>query len=415
MRLSLRAVKVELHGRIIIKNASLELGEGEAAVIAGPSGSGKTTLLRAISGSITSIFGGRVEGAILPELPGRKRFLSYLPQEPWFGIATPYVWSEITTFSNLNKMKEVETHLRRFGLHKLIRRTTYTLSAGETQRLGIASAEASGKEIYLLDEPTSHLDPQNALKVKNAVKSLIQEGKIALIVDHDPTFWEDISRNAYAVVNGELRDFTPEIYKCPKNRLRDLRPPDPKGGEVLHVSISGYRHPGSTQVVLKDVCFSVEKGSVVTVIGPSGVGKSTLLKAIISALTYGRQYVKASGKVLYIPDNPLLYFTAPNLLKEVGRKGMIYLRKFGLEKVALTPVGRLSSGERRRGAIASALSKGASLTLMDEPTIGLDPQNKVEVLETIKEAADSGTGFLIATHDRDVLRISKEVMKFEAR
>ncbi|MCD6323772.1 MAG: ATP-binding cassette domain-containing protein [Desulfurococcales archaeon] len=411
MKLKIRGVKVQLQGREIIKHATLELSEGEAVVVAGPSGSGKTTFLRVISGAIPNIFGGFVKGLIHPDLETRVKAIGYLPQEPWFGIATPYVWSEIASFSNCITDKEIEAHLTQYGLQPLKDRSTYTLSAGETQRLAIAAAEASGKELLLLDEPTSHLDLENSLRVKDAVKSLLKEGRSALIIDHNPSFWDGLASEIYALVGGELRAYTPEIYAEPEERLEVLEPPNPKGGAVLEVRIASFRHPGSEKEVLRNVSFTVEEGGVTVVIGPSGIGKSTLLKVIVSAVRYGRTFVKASGKILYIPDNPLLYFTAPTLLKEVGSNGFDLLKRFGLEKAASTPIGRLSSGERRRGAIASALGRGASVVLMDEPTIGLDPLNKVEVLEAIREAAELGTGFLIATHDPDVLRIANEVIR----
>ncbi|HDD25570.1 MAG TPA: ATP-binding cassette domain-containing protein, partial [Acidilobales archaeon] len=104
--LSIRDLRVSfpLRGEVL-KGISLSLKEGEAILISGPSGSGKTTLLRVIASIIPDVIKGWVSGAIKPkprELKAEHAVL-YIPQEPWYTVVTPYVWSEIASFTDLKR------------------------------------------------------------------------------------------------------------------------------------------------------------------------------------------------------------------------------------------------------------------------------------------------------------------------
>ncbi len=415
MNLQLDGVSISFPNNNVIKSVDLFLDEGEAILIAGPSGSGKTTLLRAIAGVIPGVYEGKVDGVIEPELRVRKSSVAYLLQEPWYGIATPYVWSEVATFTDLKKLNEIQEALKEYGLSELLHRTTYTLSAGELQRLAIMVARHSRKKILLMDEPVSHLDPDNSGKVRESVRRFIDEGNSAIIVDHLPYLWDGIVSKAYIIKNGAIREYDGSLYAPYVKKINNMVPPQGGKEEVLKVRIKQYKHPGSQKTILHNVNIALHRGEILTVLGPSGAGKTTLLKIIASAPIIPRKGIDISirGDLLYIPDNPLLYYTEPTLLKEVKDKGMKYLRLFGLSDSATTPIGRLSTGERRRGALASALVRKSSVILMDEPTIGLDPINKAKVMEALVKVAEEGVGFLIATHDRDLLKISNRVYYLE--
>jgi len=415
VRLRLDSVSVSFLRNDVIKSVNLYLEEGEAILIAGPSGSGKTTLLRAIAGIIPEVYEGRLDGVIEPELQVRRSLVAYLLQEPWYGIASPYVWSEVTAFTNLSKLDEIKGALKDYGLSELLRRTTYTLSAGELQRLAVMVACYSQKKILLMDEPVSHLDPENSVKVRESLRKFINEGNSAIIVDHLPDFWDGIVSRAYIIKDGILTEYDEGIYAPYIKKINNMGPPQNIGDEVLNVSIEQYRHPGSRKTILHNVSITLNKGEIATLLGPSGVGKSTLLRTIASASIIPRKNINlfVKGNLLYIPDNPLLYYTEPTLLKELGERGIKLLDLFGLTSSATTPIGKLSTGERRRGALASVLLRKAPVVLMDEPTIGLDPINKAKVMEALVKVAEEGVGFLIATHDRDLLKISNKVYRLD--
>lgn len=413
MSLEVRELGVVIGNKQILKSVSFSISDGQAILITGPSGSGKTTLLRVISGVIPEVYNAHVIGTIRPPLSERKRNISYVPQEPWFGIATPYVWSEIACFSNVKSYPEIVKYLARYGLGGLSRRTTYTLSAGETQRLAVATATASRKKLLLFDEPTSHLDHDNALRLKEVIKDVLASGSSAIIVDHNIGLWMDLVDEHYTLINGMLTDLSVQLYDDIIRKLMELKPPSNTGSTTLKVSIKRYSYPGSDRYILENIEITLHEGEIAVIMGPSGTGKTTLLKLIATSSRIRKPGIDLwlRGKLSYIPDNPLLYFTAPTLGKELGELGKKWLEKFGLTHRENTPIARLSSGERRRGAIASALARKSNIILVDEPTVGLDPQNKLKVLEAILEATEEGTSFLITTHDDDVLRIANRVIR----
>lgn len=409
--LEVSKLRVTLGSRVIIRNASIDLGEGQVKVVTGPSGSGKTTLLRVIAGIIPNIIEGEVLGVINPDFNMRKNIIAYVPQEPWFSVATPYVWSEVTSFTNIRSPTKLEKLLKTYGLGNLSSRTTYTLSAGELQRLSILCSIETGKDIILLDEPLSHIDASNVEKVRQTIKLLKSEGYSIIAIDHNIEAWLGIADEFYILEEGYLKKIDPDSVINAINKLAEqLTPPLTKLNElVCSIENIKFRYPGSRKLVLNDLFLTVKKGEIVHVKGPSGCGKSTLLRLVAGMFKPTKGEIKRYGRIQYVPDNPLLYFTQPTPLKELNYN-IELLKKYGLAHVANTPIKLLSVGERRRLSIISSLMKQADLILIDEPTVGLDPLNKSLVLRTIVNAAESGTSFIIASHDPWVSRIANNVL-----
>ncbi len=413
MRVEVKDLNIVFEGVCILSNLNLTVGEGEAVLITGPSGSGKTTLLRAILGIVPNVIPGSVRGFIKPEPCMIRSKAYYVPQEPWFSVVTPYVWSEILSFTPSQlRLGDVEDMLSAWGMSGYAFRTTYTLSAGELQRLALMVARLSRKEVVLLDEPASHLDSRNAKKVVRMVNVLRNSGTAVIIVDHDVKAWAGLVDKAYVLRNGTLDEDITSYYKEFDRLISELSKPQVQGDAVLEVRVTKYRPPGSRKIVLEDVEFTVRRGEVALVKGPSGSGKTTLLRLLATSVKEPVSGVRTNviGKLIYVPDNPLLYFTEPTAAKEVGEGGVEKLREFGIVGREFTPITRLSTGERRRVAVASALVRGASIIVMDEPTVGLDIISKVRVLKAIVKAAEEGMAFVIASHDPLVERIANKVV-----
>ncbi len=414
MRVEVRDLNVVFDGIRILSNLNLTVDEGEAVLVTGPSGSGKTTLLRAILGIVPNIIPGSVRGFIEPEPCMIRSKACYVPQEPWFSVITPYVWSEIMSFTpSQPRLGDVEDMLSAWGMSGYAFRTTYTLSAGELQRLALMVARLSCKEVVLLDEPASHLDSRNAERVVRMVNVLRNSGIAVIIVDHDVKAWMGLVDKAYVLRNGTLDEDITSYYKEFDKLVSELSKPGMQGDTVLEVKVTKYKPPGSRKIVLEDVEFTVRKGEIVLVKGPSGSGKTTLLRLLATSVKEPVPGVKTNitGRLIYVPDNPLLYFTEPTAAKEVGESGIGKLREFSITGREFTPIARLSTGERRRVAVASALVRGASIVVMDEPTVGLDIISKVRVLKAIVKAADDGAAFVIASHDPLVERIANKVVR----
>ncbi|HDN76000.1 MAG TPA: ATP-binding cassette domain-containing protein, partial [Acidilobales archaeon] len=265
-------------------------------------------------------------------------------------------------------------------------------------------------KLLLLDEPTSHLDPGNAIKVINGVLKLKRLGKSLIIIDHYIERWRSVVDEILFLTNGTLTDINgvKDPYVKWRALIKSLRPPEDVGEVICDVSIKSFSYPGSDFEVLKDVVFEVRRGEIVWVKGPSGCGKTTLLRLIAKKFRSREGYVRVHGKTIYVPDNPLLYFSEPTPEAEVlGRLDI--LSKFGLKELSRTPIMKLSTGERRRLAIASILARKFDLALLDEPTIGLDPKSKYEVLKSIVSLAGEGVAVIISSHDEDLRFISSWV------
>jgi len=415
----------------VLRSLDLELGSGEIILITGYSGSGKTSLLRILLGSIPKIFPGVINGYFQPDIEVLNKLTFYLPQEPWFGVASPYVWSEISTVAKIPDINTVGKVLDKFDLSHLINRSTYTLSAGEIQRILIILALLSNKRILLLDEPTSYLDEHNANLFVELVSRLSREMGVGLvIIDHRIDLWSRYVDNIYVLDKGKIEDYSnssyEKIYRLYIDKIHSLKRDlaGERRDRCLEFRMSGFKYPGSGRLLLRELEGELCYGNIILIKGPSGSGKSTLLKILIERILDKRYrdevYIKyrniSEGKVkrdiMYIPDNPLLFFTEPTVNEELS--GSIdLLKKLGVpENRSSLSIKRLSSGERRRVALLSAVARGGRLLFIDEPTVGLDPYNKYLYLRFIRElASEKNYGFIIASHDPHIELIADEIIR----
>ena len=183
-----------------------------------------------------------------------------------------------------------------------------------------------------------------------------------------------------------------------------------------------------TNEVLKDIDFSVDTGDVISIIGSSGSGKSTLLRCInlLEEATAGSiyfhgqnvlggeidedQYRTKVGMVfqsfnlfsnMNVLDNCMIgQIKVLRRSKEEARaKAIEYLSKVGMEQYIMAKPRQLSGGQKQRVAIARALAMDPEILLFDEPTSALDPEMVGEVLDVMKDLAQSGMTMLVVTHE----------------
>ena len=183
-----------------------------------------------------------------------------------------------------------------------------------------------------------------------------------------------------------------------------------------------------THQVLRDISLSVEKGEVLSIIGASGSGKSTMLRCInlLEAPTAGQ--ILYHGKDITSRDLDLakyrtkvgMVFQSFNLFnnmtalnncvtgqmsvlkrsrREAEEVAMKYLTKVGMAPYIHAKPAQLSGGQKQRVAIARALAMEPEVLLFDEPTSALDPQMGGEVLNVMRELAQEGLTMLVVTHE----------------
>jgi ABC-2 type transport system ATP-binding protein len=173
---------------------------------------------------------------------------------------------------------------------------------------------------------------------------------------------------------------------------------------------------------LDDVSFHVEPGTVIGLLGPNGAGKTTIMKiltgylqpsggtATVDGLDVVGQALEVQRRIGYLPENAPLY---PELSVQAYLKMMADLRDIpqaeqpvrlseairatGLQDHLTRPIGQLSKGFRQRVGLAQAILHRPRLLILDEPTIGLDPTQIVEVRNLIRRLARHST-VLLSTH-----------------
>lgn len=173
---------------------------------------------------------------------------------------------------------------------------------------------------------------------------------------------------------------------------------------------------------VRDITFSVEKGEILGFLGPNAAGKTTTMRIITGYMPATRGTVKVAGydvfehplevkkRIGYLPENPPLYldmkvrdylkFVAE--IKGVDRKGINAEVERVAELVSITHVldkytQKLSKGYRQRVGLAQALINNPPVLVLDEPTIGLDPKQIIEVRELIKSLGNEHT-IILSTH-----------------
>jgi gliding motility-associated transport system ATP-binding protein len=170
---------------------------------------------------------------------------------------------------------------------------------------------------------------------------------------------------------------------------------------------------------IQDVTFRVEKGEILGFLGPNGAGKTTTMRilsgfipatsgtAVVAGYDVFENPMEVKRRIGYLPEHPPLYFelTVTEYLKFVGRiKGIPrpklpasldrVVEQTGLKDVRGRLVGNLSRGFRQRVGLAQAMIHEPEVLILDEPTVGLDPKQIIEVRQLIKQQAGERTVIL---------------------
>ncbi len=416
-------------------DVSLAVRAGEFICLTGDSGCGKTTLLLAIKGLLR---GGRLTGEIAIAAPPGDDEWS-LPAGLVFQNAESQILcttvAEEVAFGPENLCApawviadRIREALRQVGLDDCEPRNVERFSAGQKQRLTIASVLSMHPSLLLLDEPTSQLDLQGKRDLCSLLAGLKGKGFTIVMAEHDPRPFAAVIDRYLPMEKGRVGAATeampaPGRY-APKDAL-NLPPAAPgEAAAVIVVRDLGLSYP-ETGEVFSEVNLRVGRGERVHLFGSNGEGKSSLLRSLAGLEQPGSGTVEIAGmarprpeqlpgKVGVLFQNPSRQLFAESVQEEVAfslrRLGRSKsetelevaqaLSLCGIEHLAERAPLTLSFGEQHRVALAAVLAPKPAVLLLDEPFAGLDFPQRLSLLEILGAMPGRyGTTIVIASHD----------------
>jgi ATP-binding cassette ChvD family protein len=355
-----------------------------------------------------------------------------------------------------------------------------TLSGGEKRRVALCKLLLEKPNLLLLDEPTNHLDAESVLWLE---QHLAKYPGAVLAVTHDRYFLDNVAEwileldrgRAYPYEGnystylekkaarlavqgkkdqklekrlkeelewvrsnakgrqtkskarlGRYEEMATEAEKTRKLDFEEIQiPPGPRLGSLV-LDAKGIKKGFGDRVLIEDLSFTLPRNGIVGVIGPNGVGKTTLFKAIVGLepLDSGELRIGDTVKLSYV-DQGRGGIDPKKTLWEVVSDGLDYIKVGAVEMPSRAyvgafgfkgpdqqkPAGVLSGGERNRLNLALTLKEGGNVLLLDEPTNDLD----VETLGSLENALLEFPGCaVVVSHDRWFLdRVTTHILAYE--
>ncbi|MGB1399051.1 MAG: ABC-F family ATP-binding cassette domain-containing protein, partial [Candidatus Puniceispirillaceae bacterium] len=485
--MSIADMGVNLGDRWLLRHVDLSVSAGDRLALVGRNGAGKSTLMKLIAGQLEPDEGSRwiapsAQIAYLPQSPqfkGSMSLSSYVLQ----GLDET---SDLATAERIRQSHRAEAMLDKMGMDPA--RMTDGLSGGERRRASLARALITDPQVLLLDEPTNHLDLPTIEWLEDMLKA--RSGALILI-SHDRAFLRALGSGIIWIHQGTLRrregsfdqfeDWSEGILaeeavrlhkldrkiaeetrwshqgisarrKRNQGRLRELQELRQirarQGGQVIaQMSMNTGKAEGGGQIVLEARDLSVDiparpepvnlvkhfntiirRGDRLGIVGPNGIGKSTLIRTLLGERSPDKGHVKTGFGLLSAyfdqnrerlnPDSTPWTTLCPDggdTIEIDGKPRHVtsYLRDFLFDDYKMTQrTGTLSGGEQNRLLLARIFSQPHNFLVLDEPTNDLD----METIDLLQEViADYDGTVLIVSHDRDFLdRTVTGVLAFEA-
>ncbi len=458
--LNIKNLSLQYGEHTIFNNINLKLDRGEVLLLTGHSGSGKSSLLRVLNGIIPEIDEAKLSGDITlhdktlltQDISTRSRFVSTVFQNPKTQFYCENSTDELAfALENRNIPKEnilriIDEYTTLLNTKHLMDKNIFSLSGGEKQLIAITGVACMDNEIYLFDEPSSSLDQNSMVLLREAVLKLKNAGKIIIIAEHRLSYLREVFDKIAILNDGQLhtydmsgdKDLRDNIVKQYQLRSlesinkRDLKICDIKQVPLLPHQCSGnstaedilpenavlecknfeVSYAGRTILNLSisfphDICF---------IIGRNGVGKTTFIKKLAKLIKgrgesfyKGRKIDKSYNFISMVMQDVNYQIFTESVWQEISivsdneEKKTSTLKELGLyDKKDMHPQ-LLSGGEKQRLMIALAKVSDKPIVIFDEPTSGLCKKQMLQIVSYLKQMKSDGKLVLVITHDYELI------------
>lgn len=412
-----------------VQDVSFELDSGSYTVIAGVNGSGKSTTARIIAGLLqpsagtVEIADGLKTGFVF-QSPKDQLICGVVARDTAFGPqcqSLPDSEIELRTIESLKS-----TGILDYAMHK-----SMFLSLGQTQKAALSGILAINPDILILDESVSMLDPKSREEIFTFLDMLHKKKRTILHITHDS---DAISRaKDIIVMNGGkiiwkgnsssfFADKTGSVYRSVfgtplENRSCFQNKTQNRPAQEILLKAENISFSYGTHAVLKNISFSLKRGTLTALTGASGSGKTTLLEILAGLKKQDSGTVRSAGKPLLCQQNSdaalFEVFAADDVAfgpRNSGIKGKELLEcvktamnrvNLPFEEFASKQTNCLSGGQKRRLSVAGIIAMKGDILLFDEPSAGLDGAAKYTVMHLLRSLAESGKTVLFTTHHYD--------------
>ena len=471
-QISLKNLSLSFGEELIFDNLNLLIHPRDRIALVGRNGSGKSTLLKILRGLVAQDEGDRVQ------IKGLS--IGYMEQDPNlsdFSTLYDYVYSGLSE-SDLHLIEMTSQNL---GVD--LEASIAASSGGERRRAALTKLIAGSHDIMLLDEPTNHLDLEAIEWLETELK---YSSKSFVIISHDRAFLSNLTNDTIWVDRGKARrcsvgfggfeawrdkvwrEEDEKMHKLKRKilsesrwavegisarrkrnqgRLRNLEKlieqntshifregtanmkfvSDKKSGQLV-IDAKNVTKNFANKSIINNFSIQIKRGDRIGIVGPNGIGKTTLLKILLGEIQPDCGEVKLGSNLiiakfdqmreqLNLESSILQNLTDDPSIKSTEKAGQIivrgtpkhvagYLKEFLFSEAQLrSPVKSLSGGERARLLLAKIMTKESNLLILDEPTNDLD----LETLDLLQEIISEYQGtVLLISHDRDFLNRTVE-------
>ena len=471
-QISLKNLSLSFGEELIFDNLNLLIHPRDRIALVGRNGSGKSTLLKILRGLVAQDEGDRVQ------IKGLS--IGYMEQDPNlsdFSTLYDYVYSGLSE-SDLHLIEMTSQNL---GVD--LEASIAASSGGERRRAALTKLIAGSHDIMLLDEPTNHLDVEAIEWLETELK---YSSKSFVIISHDRAFLSNLTNDTIWVDRGKARrcsvgfggfeawrdkvwrEEDEKMHKLKRKilsesrwavegisarrkrnqgRLRNLEKlreqktshifregtanmkfvSEKKSGQLV-IDAKNLTKNFANKSIINNFSMQIKRGDRIGIVGPNGIGKTTLLKILLGEIQPDCGEVKLGSNLiiakfdqmreqLNLESSILQNLTDDPSIKSTEKAGQIivrgtpkhvagYLKEFLFSEAQLrSPVKSLSGGERARLLLAKIMAKESNLLILDEPTNDLD----LETLDLLQEVISEYQGtVLLISHDRDFLNRTVE-------